>query len=165
MPPKQGIKQTHDFFSSFCLFVCLVWYQEVQGCVVEKTTVFSLSNTWVKIEMWHSTGKNAITKKGKLRYHHKSAPLLIPVVWVWALAWVLFCVVLCSRVRCFTLTELLLRRSINGYWKTVEETSKNAPGLPVIDKPSTHITCHTALYATETTKISPNSYKYRPGGP
>ena len=36
----------------------------------------------------------------------------------------------------------------------MEETSKNAPGLPVIDKPSTHITCHTVLYATETTKIS-----------
>ena len=165
MPPKQGIKQTHNFFFQF-LFVCLLGL--ISGSArlcCKKTTVFSLSNTWVKIEMWHSTGKNAITKKGKLRYHHKSAPLLIPVVWVWALAWVLFCVVLCSRVRCFTLTELLLRRSINGYWKTVEETSKNAPGLPVIDKPSTHITCHTALYATETTKISPNSYKFWPGGP
>lgn len=52
-----------------------------------------------------------------------------------------------------------------GIGKTVEEASKNTPGLPVIDKPSIHITCHTALYATETTKISPNSYKYRPGGP
>lgn len=153
------------FFSS-CLFVCLLGLisGSARLCCWKDNCVFSqqyLSEDWNVTK--HRQECNY--EKGKLRYHHKSAPLLIPVVWVWALAWVLFCVVLCSRVRCFTLTELLLRRSINGYWKTVEETSKNAPGSPVIDKPSTRITCHTALYATETTKISPNSYKYRPGGP
>lgn len=151
------------FFPVVCLFVwfdirkCKVVLLKRQLCFLSAIPEWRLKCDIAQARMQLRKGKAEIPSQISSTTNSSGVSLSS------GLGFVLCCVQ--EWLRCFTLTELLLRRSINGYWKTVEETSKNAPGLPVIDKPSTHITCHTALYATETTKISPNSYKYRPGGP